>query len=305
MTDGVCPFAEWIPGVQSFTSGNGGRVGFCDHTAGGFMSTMRRADFWNSAGVSTHFAIGRDGTIIQMVNIFNTAFAQGRLGPTVTWLPYEAMGRENPNSFLISTEHEDAEIVDGRTRFIPGSEWTPEQYEADLRVKRWCVEDVRRVMGADLLRFGIDSLAGHHMFDGVNRAECPGRFWRNEYRARLFADLTGGGDEVYVPYIAAAQWFENRRWDNPTPPGQFWTMQATSDLSLPPDAQDVLLAVYLNGGELTFFHGGTAVEAGVAGWGNVRYQQIRARLASDGTLNFRAETPGTDVARIISLGYFK
>jgi hypothetical protein len=153
------------------------------------MSTMRSAAFWNGAGVSTHFAVGRDGSIAQMVNIFDTAFAQGRLGPRVTWPPYEAMGRANPNSYLISTEHEDAETVGGRTRFIPGSEWTPAQYEADLQLKRWCVDEVRRVMGQDLLRFGADSLAGHFMFDGVNRAGCPGRFWQEEYRQRLYADL--------------------------------------------------------------------------------------------------------------------
>ena len=192
--NGICPFAEQIAGVTTFSAGNGGRVGFVDHTAGGFLSTMRSAAFWNNAGVSTHFAIGRDGAVIQMINIFDTAWAQGRLGPVVIWPPYATMkletGSSNPNQWFISTEHEDAENVNGVTRFIPGSEWTPAQYDADLRVKRWCVEEVRRVLGVDLLRFDLDSLAGHYMFDGVSRAECPGRFWRNEYRARLFADLT-------------------------------------------------------------------------------------------------------------------
>ena len=185
MPDGWCPFAERINGVTTFDPHHLANVGFCDHTAGGFYSTMRQASFWNGAGVSTHFAISRKGEICQMVSIFNTAFAQGRLGPTVTWRPYEAMGRQNPNLYLISTEHEDAETVNGKTRFIPGSEWTEAQFQADLRVKRWCYEEVRRVTGGDLMRFGIDSLAGHHMFDGVNRAECPGRFWREQYRVRL------------------------------------------------------------------------------------------------------------------------
>jgi hypothetical protein len=197
MSDGICPFAEQIAGVRPYTPGNYGRVGFCDHTAGGFYSTLRSASFWNGAGLSVHFGISRKGEICQLVNIFDTAYAQGRLGPEVTWPPYRQMGMANPNLYLISTEHEDAEIVDGRTRFIPGSQWTEAQYEADLRLKRWCIDEVRRVTGEDLMRFGIDSLAGHHMFDGVNRAECPGRYWRDEYRARLFHDLTdGGGDDV-------------------------------------------------------------------------------------------------------------
>lgn len=192
MTDGQCPFAEQVQGVTQFSAGYVDRVGFCDHTAGGFYSTLKDPGFWNGAGVSVHFAIARDGRIAQIINIFDTAFAQGRLGPTVSWPPYASMGQRNPNGYLISTEHEDAVSTNGRTSFVPGSEWTPQQYAADLRVKRWCVDEVRRVTGKDLMRLGIDSLAGHHMFDSVNRTECPGKFWREQYRQRLFADLTGG-----------------------------------------------------------------------------------------------------------------
>lgn len=194
--NGICPFAEQVKGVTSFSPGNYDRVGFCDHTAGGFLSTMRQASFWNGAGVSTHFAIGRKGEVVQLVNIFDTAFAQGRLGPRVSWPPYQQMGGRNPNSYLISTEHEDAETVNGKTVFVPGAAWTREQYEADLRVKRWCIDEVKRVTGKDLMRFGMDSLAGHYMFDDVNRRNCPGPAWQNEYRARLYADLTQGGDEL-------------------------------------------------------------------------------------------------------------
>jgi hypothetical protein len=114
----------------------------------------------------------------------------------VTWVPYNEMGRKNPNGYLISTEHEDAVSAKGATRFIPGSEWTPAQYESDLRVKRWCVDEVRRVTGGDVLKFGIDSLAGHHMFDSVSRAECPGRFWREVYRRQLYSGLKDGGEVV-------------------------------------------------------------------------------------------------------------
>lgn len=205
VTDGLCPFAEQIVGrnqLIGWQAGGHTRVGFCDHTAGGWFSTMQRVGFWNDPNgngvtddaVSVHFAIARDGRVLQVLNIFDTAFAQGRLGPSVAWPPYADMQREGPNLYLISTEHEDYESVNGVSRAVPGSEWTGPQYESDLRVKRWCRDEVMRVQGADVLRFGINSLAGHHMFDAVNRAGCPGRFWRDEYRDRLFADLTGGGD---------------------------------------------------------------------------------------------------------------
>ncbi len=48
------------------------------------------------------------------------------------------------------------------------------------------------------MRFGIDSLASHHMFDPVNRAECAGRFWRDEYHGRLFVDLAPAPDRVWA-----------------------------------------------------------------------------------------------------------
>lgn len=200
MTDGVCPFAEQIAGVTTFQSGYTDRVGFADHAAGGFLNTMRDPSFWASVGTSVHFAIGRDGEIIQMVNIFDTAWAQGKLGPTQSWPPFATMGRQNPNGYLISTEHADWESVNGVSHAVPGSQWTPEEYAADLRVKRWCVEEVRRVTGKDLMRFGLDSLAGHHMFDSVNRAECPGKFWRDVYRGQIYSQLMGekpvGGNDV-------------------------------------------------------------------------------------------------------------
>lgn len=189
MTDGVCPFAHQVTGVTNFDRGYVDRVGFCDHTAGGFYSTLIDPGFWQGAGVFVHFMIARDGRIAQGANIFDSPYAQGRLGPQVTWPPYDLMSRRNPNGYLISTEHEDAETVNGRTVFVPNAAWTPEQYAADLKVKRWCIEEVHRVTGKNLMRFGIDSLTGHHMFDGVNRAQCPGPAWRNEYRHQLYADL--------------------------------------------------------------------------------------------------------------------
>lgn len=233
MTDGICPFADQIKNrnlLEGWQLGYADRVGFCDHTAGGFYGTMERVSFWNdpngdgehSDKDSVHFAIARDGRILQVLNIFDTAWAQGRLnGPS--WPPYATMSQRNPNEYLISTEHEDVETVNGATRYIPGSEWTAAQYASDLRVKRWCVEEVKRVAGLNLLRFGIDSLAGHHMFDRVNRAECPGRFWRNVYQAQLYADLVQlpTQEDLMIRMNAIAR---------PQPPYQPWEGQTIGTL---------------------------------------------------------------------------
>lgn len=198
MTDGVCPFAVQVNvnGIDAsvITSGYVDRVGFCDHAAGGFWTTLDDAGFWLRQGVSVHFGIARDGRIAQVANIFDTAWAEGRIpdDSKVSWPPYNTMGRRNPNGYLISTEHEDWEMVNGVSRAVSGSQWTEAEYAADLRVKRWCIDEVKRVAGKDLMRFGIDSLTSHHMFDPRDRAECAGKYWREQYKGRLWLDLTGG-----------------------------------------------------------------------------------------------------------------
>lgn len=297
MPDGICPFAEFIPGVTTFSKGHVDRVGFCDHTAGGFLSTMRSASFWNGQGVSTHAAIGRKGQLVQLVNIFDTAFAQGRLGPSVNWPPYAAMGKQNPNGYLISAEHEDAETVNGGTVYVPNAAWTPEQYATDLKWKRWCIAEVKRVTGKDLLRFGIDSLAGHHMFDSVNRAQCPGPAWRNEYRARLYADLTGD-DDMFTRWNLEANpsYWSGKPLSGPSGFG------IRSDFNLPAEARSVELEVFLKAGRVTVMDGESSGRAGyIEGPG---FGRVRVFIGpKDGNAWFEA-APGTVIDKLVCLGYY-
>jgi hypothetical protein len=265
--DGIYPLAEFIKGVKSFNPGGLPKVGFCDHTAVGFYGTLREAAFWNNEGnffdprrgpLSVHFGIARDGRVCQMVNIFDRANGQGRLGPQVTWPPFTEMGHRNPNEYLISTEHEDAiRVPGGDPLFV--TTWTPEMYEADLKLKRWCIEEVRRVHNVDLLRFGIDSLSGHHMFDNKDRAECPGVTWRNEYRARLFADLRE--DEVYRQLDAWS--LENFKIEG----GGRARINARQVFGVPAEARRIRLELMLEKGYCVVLHGDTGAQAGRAGWG--------------------------------------
>lgn len=277
MADGWCPFAERINGVTTFQPGGNVRVGFCDHTAGGFYSTLRSAAFWNGQGVSTHFGISRKGEVCQMVSILDTAFAQGRLGPTVTWAPYAAMNRDNPNLYLISTEHEDVETVNGQTRYIPGSQWTEAQYAADLKVKRWCIEEIKRVTHQDLMHFGLDSLAGHHMFDGVNRAECPGRYWRDEYRARLFADLTGTTEEIMQRFNSIAPRLQGQQASQVGP-----VTLADFNPSPPAGTKRLRIEVYVqaNASGRVEVKDSDGKYAGQVGWDGARYGVVEVDVSS-------------------------
>lgn len=188
---GWCPFVNQVEGVTKFSRGGQPKVGIADHTAGGFYSTLIRPSFWNNAGYSVHFAVARDGTAAQIVNIFDRAWGQGRdsngnsVGPGspgVTWPPFATMGRKNPNEYLISKEHEDWEIVGGIAHPVPGPTWPTEQLEMSVRIDEWCREEVRKEQGIELFRFGFDSYAGHYMFDPRNRPNCPGAPWKDLYR---------------------------------------------------------------------------------------------------------------------------
>lgn len=187
MTLGWMPEAERIYGLTKYSVGGENKVGICSHTAGGFLSTMRDSSFWNdSVACSVHFAIGLEGEIIQLVNIFDRAWGQGRLNQ-VSWPRYAEMGYRNPNEYLISIEREDYARVNGRSVFVPN--WTEAQYQASLKVHRFCREEIALVKGVDLFKFGIDGLAGHYMFDAVNRVNCPGSVWQSQIRQRLWNDL--------------------------------------------------------------------------------------------------------------------
>lgn len=287
MTDGICPFSRQVAGVTTYQPGPapGGlpHVGFVDHAAGGFFGTMLRPDFWNGAGTSVHFAISRDGEIAQIVNIFDIAFAQGRLGPTVTWPPYAELqrltGTGNPNSYgMVSTEHEDWTLVSGKATAVPGSQWTQAEYDADVKLKRWCIDEVKRVTGKDMVRFGLDSLAGHHMFDGVNRAECPGRFWRNEYRSRLFADLNAQEeDDMFTRFNAIAPSLQGK-----TAP---CAVQLSDFNPAPPAGTKRLrIEVYINAqvsGDVQV-KDSSGLYAGRVGWDGARYGVVEVDVSGGG-----------------------
>lgn len=306
MPDGICPFVDWIP-VQPFSSGGQGKVGFCDHTAGGFYGTLSNPGFWNNAGYSVHFCVARDGRACQLVSIFDRAWGQGRdangnpVGPTspgVTWPPFSAMNKVNPNEYLISTEHEDAVTINGQTVFIPGSQWTEAQYAMDLRIKTWCAEEIKRVHGVDVLKFGIDSLAGHYMFDPVSRANCPGDYWKNEYRARLYQDVSGS-DEMFVRLSYGFA-------DVSLTPDQTGYIDFSTLLGFPASCR-ALLEVYPFGGHITWFDGTATVENRRAGRTAQTSEGVPATvevILVNGKCYMHAENGNTG-ARVIPLGYYQ
>jgi hypothetical protein len=231
MTAGICDFAAWRPvgtfGYPGGTQRQNQPLFFVDHIMAGWKSTMDRPGWQESAGISAHFGIGRDGSISQYVNIFDASYANGLTGthrddtdfgkrnydranrhlaaveatPGATWrllelhgLPYwnlvdPAAGLSLLNARSITIEHEGID---------PGEAWTPQMVEADIVVKFWCLQELQRERYPPIV-VDDDAIVGHNQIDPVNRPHCPGVGRpRADILARLAA-LAGGQAQIVNP----------------------------------------------------------------------------------------------------------
>lgn len=154
--------------------GRGGQavVGICYHIAAGSRAGVVEWFATPASKVSSHFLVCRDGTILQFVELSDTAWTQGVVNRP-TWpliAQYPA-----PNRALIGIEHE------GQT----GDAWTEEMYAGDLALTLYLCE-----------RFGIRPerpyLLGHNELDSANRPQCPGPTFPWD---RLLRDL----HDIYTP----------------------------------------------------------------------------------------------------------
>ena len=243
MTAGICDFAAWRPvgtfGYPGRTSGQNKPLFFVDHIMAGWKSTMDRPGWQDSAGISAHFGIGKDGSISQYVNIFDASYANGLTGtigetnfgrdrydrsnrhlaaventPGAQWnfrrlngIPYwnlvdPVAGLSLLNARSITIEHEGLK---------PEEAWTDAMVEADILVKFWCLQELKRE-GYPEIALDDDAIAGHHQIDPVNRPNCPGAGRpKAQILARLI-ELLGGTAHVENPPPVPAPPVE------PTPP---------------------------------------------------------------------------------------
>ena len=175
-----CPFAVW-KGSPNFWPGRLPLESLVDHVAQG---TLAGTDAWfnnPNSQASAHFEVGKNGDIHQYVDTDDSSWGNGALlkpDLSIPWIAqafasktYAEYWSRHPNRRTISIEHE------GHT----GEVWTAAMYASDLRLKNWLMEmhDFGQELNGHLL-------LGHHHFDSVNRARCPGTTWP---RARLIQDL--------------------------------------------------------------------------------------------------------------------
>lgn len=163
------PPIKWV-GSPHFTPGRRGHkpVALVYHIMDG---SLAGTDAWfqdPSSRASSHFGIGRDGSIHQYVKEEDSAWANGRVREP-SWPLIDLFPGVNPNDYTLSIEHE------GK----PGEEFSEAMYQASLALTRYLTE---------MWRIPPDRghLVGHFSIDSVDRADCPGPSfpWN-----RLFRDL--------------------------------------------------------------------------------------------------------------------
>lgn len=110
--------------------------------------------------------------------------------------------------------------------------------------------------------------------------------------------------ETMERWNRTAAWFEDKTAGE-TPGGAYWRMNAAGDFQLPADAREVLMEVVVESGLVHWYDGESENYAGgVAGALNP-VAQIRARLGSDGGINYRCEGGDVHFKRVACLGYFR
>jgi len=188
--------ATWIPNNNYFA--NTGKKSFIIlHSTAGGDSAEGIAKYFKSTEdsnnpVSSHYVIGKDGTIVQCVAEQDGAWAQGVVN-SANWLG-------NPNIYCISIEHVKNQ-KDASGNFDNSDPLTPEQQAASFAL----IKDICQRNGIGM--YDANSTTGitsHASIDPVNRSRCPGPYpWD-----ALWAYLKGGQPVPSAHQLQAAidQW---------------------------------------------------------------------------------------------------
>jgi N-acetyl-anhydromuramyl-L-alanine amidase AmpD len=171
--------------IRRWTSSNcwfgrpyGPPIAFVVHTeSGGESGTV--AEFLNSsAQFSTHYAVGRDGTIDCYIDPADRAWSNGILEPGNRWTTIATdCGVDpelNPNHVTVTCELEDSGRTDGDV--------SDQQFDAVVSAAR---EAKRRYPSS--LRY----LARHADISPQSRPNCPGGRWLTSGRFQALAELVG------------------------------------------------------------------------------------------------------------------
>jgi N-acetylmuramoyl-L-alanine amidase len=149
----------------------------------------------NPDQVSSHFIIGRDGEVTQMVEIPQCAWTQGlplNLIQKAT-LPIVRQRGINPNVYCVSIEHEGFYAQTHGTL-------TDAQLAASIEVHKFIISEVKRIYGTTIPA-DRNHIVGHYEINPVNKPNCPGELFPFD---KIIAALNPAVTQAAVPTSAAA-----------------------------------------------------------------------------------------------------
>ena len=172
----------------------------CHITGGSFTSAINTIT--NAANqVSYHFVVGRDGAIVQAVNIEDTAWANGTTNSgdnrdnRHSTIPAVRERRRNANQFTVSIGFADSS----------GGELSAAQLSAGVELIWHIRNEVRRIYGFEI-PMTRSHIIGHFEINPLTRANCPGpRFPFGEIIQRLQEkERAGASGPAAAPIVPAA-----------------------------------------------------------------------------------------------------
>ncbi|HWS82635.1 MAG TPA: N-acetylmuramoyl-L-alanine amidase [Ktedonobacteraceae bacterium] len=160
--------ALWIPNSNFFPDTGKKSFVILHGTAGGSSAQEIAAFFQGTEGsnnpVSSHYIVGKDGTVVQTVLEKDGAWGNGVV-TNPNWLG-------NPNTYTISIEHVKNQ-KDASGNFDNSDVLTSEQQQASFAlVKDICQRNEIGMHDAD----DTTGITGHFSIDPVNRSRCPGAY---------------------------------------------------------------------------------------------------------------------------------
>lgn len=155
----------------------------CNHiTVGSLQSVYNWFTSPSNNRASSHFVVGRDGEIHQYVDLQHAAWTQGLVMPqdyarTRAQVVKNVNPRLNPNTYMVSIEHEGYNIRDNEGRIVEkhgeDGELTEEQFWATAWLHRFIKDELKRMFDVTI-SLNDYFVIGHHQVDPVRKPFCPG-----------------------------------------------------------------------------------------------------------------------------------
>ncbi|ANY67322.1 hypothetical protein BBD42_13185 [Paenibacillus sp. BIHB 4019] len=195
---------EQKPVVNHGSRKNSKPVIIVNHISVGTMRSMYNT-FNNAANqASSHFGVGRDGSIVQYVSLDRAAWTQGRIQAPTAQIVKQLLG--NPNTYGVSIEHEGyaGNGVDGNL--------TDEQFYASCWLHKHIQEAVLAMYGVKI-PLNSHQVLGHYQIDSIGKPACPGR---NFPWARLYAELSIAETMTLADYAERLEYLKSGTADRAT-----------------------------------------------------------------------------------------